>query len=87
MGGAPFCRAGAEPILYDRPPTDSAKEPFFFQPLDLHLEPADLLGKLDLDRLARVVVVAAAVAEQRFDAVPELLVPFADRDGVDLERS
>ena len=27
MGGAPFCRAGAEPILYDRPPTDSAKEP------------------------------------------------------------
>ena len=60
---------------------------FFFQPLDLHLEPADLLVKLGLDRLALVVVVAAAVAEQRFDAVQELLLPFADLDGVDLESS
>jgi hypothetical protein len=40
---------------------------FFFQPLDLHLEPADLLVKLGLDRLALVVVAAAAVAEQGFD--------------------
>ncbi len=34
---------------------------FFFQPLDLHLEPADLLVKLGLDRLALVVVATAAV--------------------------
>ena len=61
--------------------------PSFFQPLDLHLEPADLLVKLGLDRLALVVVVAAAVAEQRFDAVQELLLPFADLDGVNLESS
>jgi hypothetical protein len=59
----------------------------FFRPLDLHLEPADLLVKLGLDCLALVVVVAAAVVEQRLDAVQELLLPFADLDGVELERS
>ncbi len=58
---------------------------FFFQPLDLHLEPADLLVKLGLNRLALVVVVAAAVLEQGFDAVQESLLPLADLDGVDLE--
>ena len=73
---------------FDQGPLEVSRSgQLFFQPLDLPLEPADLLGKLGLDRLARVVVVAAAVAEQRFDAVPELLLPFADRDGVDLERS
>src|SRR5512135_293768 len=59
---------------------------FFFRPLEFHLEPADLLVKLSLDRLALVVVAAASVAEQRFDAVQELLLPLADLDGVDLIR-
>ncbi len=57
---------------------------FFFQPLDLHLEPADLLVKLGLDRLALVVVVAASVAEQGLDPVQELLLPLTDLDRVDL---
>ena len=59
---------------------------FFFQPLDLHVEPADLLVEFGLDGLALVVVAAATVAEQRFDAVQELLLPLADLDRVDLER-
>src|SRR5512142_1038098 len=59
--------------------------PSFFQPLDLHLEPADLLVQLGLDRRALVVVAAAAVAEQGFDAVQELLLPLADLDGVNLK--
>src|SRR5271154_3375743 len=57
---------------------------FFFQPLDLHLEPADLLVEFGLDRLALVVVAAASVAEQGFDAVQELLLPVTDLDQVDL---
>ena len=60
---------------------------FFFQPLEFHLEPADLLVEFGLDHLALVVVVAAAVAEERFQAIQELLVPLADRDGMNLERS
>jgi hypothetical protein len=56
----------------------------FFQPLEFHLEPADLLVKFGLDRLALVVVAAASVAEQRFDAVQELFLPLTDLDGVDL---
>jgi hypothetical protein len=42
---------------------------FFFQPLDLHVEPTDLLVELGLERLAFVSIATAAVAEQRFDAV------------------
>ena len=57
---------------------------FFFQPLDLYLEPADLLVEFGLNCLALVVVVAASVAEQGFDAVQELLPPRTDLDGVDL---
>ena len=57
---------------------------FFFQPLEFHLEPADLLEEFGLDLLALVVVAAAAVAEQRFDAVQELFLPLTDLDGVDL---
>jgi hypothetical protein len=60
---------------------------FFFQPLDLHLEPADLLVELGLDRLALVVVAAAAVLEQGLDTVQELLLPLADLDGVDLRNA
>jgi hypothetical protein len=59
---------------------------FFFQPLEFHFEPADLLVEFGLDRLALVVVAAASVAEQRFDAVQELLLPLTDLDGVDLIR-
>ena len=33
------------------------------------------------------MVAAAAVAEERFDAVEELLLPLTDLDGVDLIRS
>ena len=73
---------------FDQGPLEVSRSgQLFFQPLDLHLEPADLLVKLGLNRLALVGVVAAAVAEQRFDAIQELLLPFADLDGVDLESS
>src|SRR3954451_14449555 len=59
---------------------------FFFQPLEFHLEPADLLVELGLDRLALVVVAAAAVAEERIDAVEELLLPLTDLDRAALIR-
>src|SRR5262249_44104525 len=58
---------------------------FFFQPLDLHVEPTDLLVELGLDGQAVVPLAAAAVAEERFGAVEELLLPLADLDRVDLE--
>src|ERR1700757_2673148 len=58
---------------------------FFFQPLDLHVEPSDLLVEFGLDGQALVVLAAAAVAEERFGAVQELLLPLADLDRVDLE--
>src|SRR6516164_6157008 len=58
---------------------------FFFQPLDLHVEPSNLLVELGLDGQALVPLAAAAVAEERFDAVEELLLPLADLDRVDLE--
>jgi hypothetical protein len=37
---------------------------FSFQPIDLDLEPADLLVKLGLDRPALVVVAVTAVLEK-----------------------
>src|SRR6516165_8908382 len=58
---------------------------FFFQPLDLHVEPTDLLVEFGLDGLALVPLAATAVAEERLDAVEELLLPLADLDRVDLE--
>src|SRR5262249_26841862 len=58
---------------------------FFFQPLDLHVEPSDLLVELGLDGQALVSFAAAAVAKERFDAAEELLLPLADLDRVDLE--
>ena len=58
---------------------------FFFQPLDLHVEPSDLLVELGLDGQALVVFAAAAVAEERLGPVNELLLPLADLDRVDLE--
>ena len=58
---------------------------FFFQPLDLHVEPTDLLVELGLDGQALVPFATAAVAEERFGAVEELLLPLADLDRVDLE--
>jgi hypothetical protein len=53
----------------------------FFQPFDLHVEATDLLIQLFLDCLTLVLLAAAAVAEQRLDAVEELLLPLADLDG------
>ena len=58
---------------------------FFFQPLDLHVEPSDLLVEFGLDGQALVPLAAAAVAEERLGAVEELLLPLADLDRVDLE--
>jgi hypothetical protein len=43
-----------------------------------------LLVELGLDHLALVVVAAASVAKQGFDAVQELLLPLTDLDGLDL---
>src|SRR6267154_2693495 len=58
----------------------------FFQPLDLHVEPADPLVEFGLEGLAFLALAAAAVAEQGLDAVEELLLPLTDLDGVDLKR-
>src|SRR5581483_9239444 len=59
---------------------------FFFQPLDLHLEAADLLVELGLDGLAVLLLAFPSVTEKGVDAVEELLLPLADLDRVDLER-
>src|SRR5262245_6022561 len=58
----------------------------FLQPLDFHVEPADPLVELGLDRLVVVAVAAPTVAEEGLGAVEELLLPLADRNGVDLIR-
>src|SRR5215207_9016295 len=58
----------------------------FFQPLDLHVEPADLLVQLGLHGLPLLALALAAVAEQALDPVEELLLPLADLDGMDLVR-
>src|SRR5436190_16528621 len=58
----------------------------FFQPLDLHVEPADPLVELGLRRRVVTRVTASAVAEEGLGAVEELLLPLADLDGVDLVR-
>src|SRR4051812_25507170 len=60
---------------------------FFFQPLDLHVEPPDLLVEFGLDGQALVVHAAATVAEERLGAVQELLLPLSDLDRMDLEGS
>src|SRR5262249_8892793 len=70
---------------FDQGPLEVSRSgQLFFQPLDLHVEPADLLIEFGLEGLALVSV--AAIAEQRFDAVQELLLPLADLDRVDLKR-
>src|SRR6478752_3380032 len=58
----------------------------FLQPLDLHVESADPLVELGLEVLALLALAAAAIAEEGFDAVEELLLPLADLDGMDLIR-
>src|SRR5262245_24205279 len=58
----------------------------FLQPLDFHVEPADPLVELGLDRLVVVVLATSAVPEEGLDAVEELLLPLADLDRVDLIR-
>src|SRR5215207_928082 len=58
----------------------------FFQPFDLHVEPADLLVQLGLHGLPLLALALAAVAEQALDPVEELLLPLAVLDGMDLER-
>ena len=58
---------------------------FFFQPLDLHVEPTDLLVQFGLEGLALVPLASTAVAEERLGAVEELLLPLADLHRVDLE--
>src|SRR5215213_222483 len=71
--------------IRDRLWSDAAGR-FFFQPLDLHLEAADLLVELGLDGLSVLAFVLPPVAEEGIDAVKELLLPLADLDGMDLER-
>jgi len=44
----------------------------FLQPLDLHVEPADPLIELGLEGLPLLALAAAAVAEERVDAVNEV---------------
>jgi hypothetical protein len=58
----------------------------FFQPSDLHVEPADRLVQFGLEGLSLLVLAPPAVAEEGLDAVEELLLPLADLDGVDLVR-
>src|SRR3954451_1387290 len=55
----------------------------FLQPLDLHVEPADLLEELGLPDQGVVVVATATIAEEGLGAVDELLLPLTDLDGVD----
>src|ERR1700704_1214052 len=58
----------------------------FSQPLDLHVEPADLLVEFGLVGQLLLALAAAAVAEERLGTVEELLLPLTDLDGVDLIR-
>src|SRR5215218_6444585 len=58
----------------------------FFQPLDLHVEPADLLVELGLHGLPLLALPLPSVAEQALGPVEELLLPLADLDGMDLVR-
>jgi hypothetical protein len=58
---------------------------FFFQPLDLHVEPTNLLVEFGLESLALIPLAATAVAEERFGAVAKLLLPLADLDRMDLK--
>src|SRR4051794_35044410 len=61
-------------------------QPSFFQPFDLHVEPADLLVEFGLARLSLLTLASPSVAEEVLDAVEELFLPLADLDGVDLVR-
>ena len=56
----------------------------FLQPLDLHVEPADLLEELGLPSQGVVLVATATIAEEGLGAVEELLLPLTDLDGMDL---
>jgi len=57
---------------------------FFFEPLQLHLELADLLEQLSLLGLTLLLVLALlAAGEQLAGAIQKLPLPLADLDGVD----
>src|SRR6266446_9757780 len=56
---------------------------FFFEPVQLHFEPADLLVELGLDGLVVLGSGLATVAEQVLGAGQELLLPGVDQGGVD----
>jgi hypothetical protein len=71
---------------FDQEPLEvSRRGQLFFQPLDLHVEPTDLLVEFGLEYLALVPLAATAVTEQRLGAVEELLLPLADLDRVGLK--
>src|SRR3954454_8674678 len=55
---------------------------FFFHPAQLHLEPADLLVQLGLQRLVVGGSGLAPVAEEVLGAGEELLLPGVDQGGV-----
>src|SRR5512135_3596898 len=58
----------------------------FLQPLDFHVEPADPFVEFGLEGLPLLTLATATVAEERLNAVEELLLPLADLDGMDLVR-
>jgi hypothetical protein len=71
---------------FDQGPLEvSRRGQLFFQPLELHVEPTDLLVEFGLEGLALVVLAATAVTEERLGAVEELLLPLTDLDRVDLK--
>src|SRR5437870_4293527 len=56
---------------------------FFFDPIQLHFEAADLLVELGLDGLVVLGSGLAAVLEQALGAGQEVLLPGVDQGGVD----
>ena len=57
---------------------------FFFEPLQLHLQLADLLEQLSLLGLTLLLVLALlAAGEQLAGAIQQLPLPLTDLDGVD----
>jgi hypothetical protein len=68
----------------DQPPLPLNRQAqLFFEPLQLHLEPADLLEQLGLDGLGIDSGGLEAVGEHPLGAVEQLLLPGVDQGGVD----
>ena len=57
---------------------------FFFQPLQLHLQPADLLVQFGFPHRLLALAVGRAVAEHRRPLSQQLFLPSADLVGMDV---